>query len=144
MLSNGTSLLSGYPWSFWGKPTGSGVETCYSGAQRGAPWNKAPGRDAARSGRGAVEQLGADAGPNGGDAAGTGGGEPPVPQGPPKQLPQRVNHQVDLYGVNHVAHAKRPHNSKNGPRERCLICRLNSQGLVILNQKAGEVTVGHW
>jgi len=43
-----------------------------------------PGRDAARPGKGAVKQLGADAGPDGGDAAGTGGGEPLVPEGPPR------------------------------------------------------------
>jgi len=40
MLSNGTSLVSGNPWSFWGKPTGNGPEAVTVEPNVGPPERK--------------------------------------------------------------------------------------------------------
>jgi len=80
-------VVHGWSLELLGQTHGWWPETRHTGAQRGAPWNKAPGLA-----RGSIRQLGADAGPDGGDAAGTGGGEPwapgPVGAAVPRPEPQ--------------------------------------------------------
>jgi len=79
MLPNRT-LVSGNPWYFVGKPTGDGHRTVTLEPNVGAPGGKKA--DGRRRAGPAMRRFGADAGPDRGDAAGTGGGFPGGPQGP--------------------------------------------------------------